>query len=174
VKSNTSTEQDMNMQIFSLLIINRFTTPKNNLPSLNGGLGANSSELLSNQLSNWLSQISKKVDIGVNYRPGNELTREELEVALSTQLFNDKLSIDGNVQTGNNQTGKTSSIVGDVNVEYKLTNDVHFIVKGFNKSNSVDLLNNDALNTQGIGIFYRREFDSFGDLFRRKKKDTAN
>jgi len=174
VKSNTSTEQDMNMQIFSLLIINRFTTPKNNLPSLNGGLGANSSELLSNQLSNWLSQISKKVDIGVNYRPGNELTREELEVALSTQLFNDKLSIDGNVQTGNNQTGKTSSIVGDVNVEYKLTNDGHFMVKGFNKSNSVDLLNNDALNTQGIGIFYRREFDSFGDLFRRKKKDTAN
>jgi hypothetical protein len=166
----------MNMQIFSLLIINRFTTPKSNLPSLNGGIGTNSYELLSNQLSNWFSQISKKVDVGVNYRPGNEITREELEVALSTQLFNDKLSIDGNVQTGNNQTGsgKTSSIVGDVNMEYKLTNDGRIVLKGYNKSNTVDMLGENSKYKQGFGVFYRREFDSFGDLFRKKKKDTAN
>ena len=136
--------------------------------TLNSGLGANSTELLSNQLSNWLSQISKDVNIGVNYRPGSELSDDELEVALSTQLFNDKLSIDGNVQTG---TRKTSNIVGDVNVEYKLTNDGRFVLKGFNKSNSADLINTNSSYTQGIGIFYRREFNFIRELFKRKKKN---
>lgn len=170
VKNLVNTEQAMNQQIFSLLIINRFTRAGGGMfdyNTLNSGLGANSTELLSNQLSNWLSQISKDVNIGVNYRPGSELSDDELEVALSTQLFNDKLSIDGNVQTG---TRKTSNIVGDVNVEYKLTNDGRFVLKGFNKSNSADLINTNSSYTQGIGIFYRREFNFIRELFKRKKK----
>jgi len=47
-----------------------------------------------------LSKISNDFDIGVNYRPGDAITKDELEVALSTQLFNDKLSVEGNI--GNN------------------------------------------------------------------------
>ena len=171
VKSLVNTEQAMNQQIFSLLIINRFTRAGGSMldySTLNSGIGANSTELLSNQLSNWLSQISKDVDIGVNYRPGSELSDDELEVALSTQLFNEKLTIDGNVQTG---TRKTSNIVGDVNVEYKLTNDGRIVLKGFNKSNAEDLLKSNAPYTQGIGIFYRREFNFIKELFRKKKKN---
>ena len=176
VKSNTNTDQAMNQEIFSLLIINRFTKQGNMFENASSGLSTNSTELLSDQLSNWLSQISKKVDIGVKYRPGTELTNEDLEVLVSTQLFNDKLIIDGNVQTGNNTTGtasgagKTTNIVGDVNVEYKITNDGHFLIKGFNKSNTVDMLNNNSLYTQGVGVFYRREFDKLNDLFKKKVK----
>jgi hypothetical protein len=174
VKSYTSTEEEMNRQIFSLLILNSFTKPddKNIVGTVSTGLGSTSTELLSNQLSNWLSQISKKFDIGVNYRPGTQLTSEELEVALSTQLFDDRLSIDGNVGYSGAQsgTGKTSNIVGDVNVEYKIPPTGRFVLKGYNKSNTVDLLNTNAPYTQGLGIFYRREFDSFGELLKRKKK----
>jgi len=174
VRTYTATEEEMNRQIFSLLILNSFTKPddKNIMGTVGTGLGSTSTELLSNQLSNWLSQISKRFDIGVNYRPGSQLTSEEIEVALSTQLFDDRLSIDGNVgysgaQTG---TGKTSNIVGDVSVEYKISPSGRFVLKGYNKSNTVDLLNTNAPYTQGLGIFYRREFDTFGELWNRKKK----
>ncbi len=167
VKRKTSTEQEMNRQVFSLLILNKFTNSDPNISSyVNEGLSTTSTELLSNQLSNWLSQISDKFDIGINYRPGTEITSEQVEVALSTQLLNDKLTIDGNVVSGGNQ--KSSNIVGDVNVEYKLTDRIR--LKGFNKSNTVDLLNTGAAYTQGVGIFYRREFDSLYEFFLKKIK----
>jgi len=171
-------EEAMNQQIFSLLILQRFTDPRKlNSSALNSSPGNTTFEFLSNQMSNWLSQISKKVDIGVNYRPGNDISAQQLEIALGTQFFNDRLSIDGNfgvsgstTATGTSTTGKTSDIVGDVNIEYKLTNDGRVLLKGYNKSNTVDLLNSNAPYTQGVGIFYRREFDSFKDLFKKKKK----
>jgi len=171
VKSHTSNEEEMNRQIFSLLILNSFYYDnKSILNSVGPGLGSTSTEMLSNQLSNWLSQINKNFDIGVNYRPGTQMTSEELEVALSTQLFNDRLSIDGNVGVSNNQgtQSKASNIVGDVNLDYKLTDRVH--AKFYNKSNTVDLLNSNSPYTQGIGILYRREFNAFSELFRKKKK----
>jgi len=170
VKSHTSTEEEMNRQIFSLLILNSFTTESNILNSVGTGLGSTSTEMLSNQLSNWLSQINKNFDIGVNYHPGTQMTSEEMEVALSTQIFNDRLSIDGNVGVSNNQgnASKASNIVGDVNLDYKLTDRFH--AKFYNKSNTVDLLNSNSPYTQGIGILYRKEFDAFSELFRKKKK----
>lgn len=171
VKSVINNEQEMNRQIFSLLVLNRFMTPENiQYSALGSGFGSTSSELLSNQLSNWLSQISKSFDIGVNYRPGTEISKEELEIALSTQLFNDKLTIDGNVGVSGAQANKSSNIVGDVNVDYKITNDGRLRVKGFNRSNAVDLLNTNSPYTQGLGVFYRREFDSFNELFIKKPK----
>ncbi|MFH0866656.1 MAG: translocation/assembly module TamB domain-containing protein [Bacteroidota bacterium] len=168
VKTLINNEQEMNKQIFSLLVLNRFMPlEKIQYTAISSGLGSTSTELLSNQLSNWLSQISKKFDIGVNYRPGSEITSEEVEVALSTQFMDDKLIIDGNV-VASGGTQKSSNIVGDVNIEYKLTERLH--VKGFNKSNTIDLVNSNAPYTQGLGIFYRREFDTLGDWLKKKKK----
>lgn len=64
--------------MFSLLILNKFYTPDYidkdaELEERNAGyqMGVTTaSELLSNQLSRWLSQISNNFDIGFSYRPG--------------------------------------------------------------------------------------------------------
>ena len=181
VKSAIPTDEDMNKQVFSLLIMNSFIAPNNKDYGsyVSNGFSNTSTELLSNQLNNWLSQISKKFDVGVNYRPGTQMTSDEIRVALGTQLFNDRLSVDGNFGTsGTSNTSqgnaqKTSNIVGDVNLEYKLTKDGHLRVKGYNKSNTVDLLNSNAPYTQGVGIIYSREFDALIDLFRREKTTDA-
>ncbi len=169
-----STEQEMNRQVFSLLILNRFVPPEDGFNSaLSYGMGSTSTELLSNQLSNWLSQISTDFDIGVNYRPGDEISSQEVELALSTQLFDDRVVIDGNVGVAGNhpaQTQRTSNIIGDVNVEVKITPEGKFRVKAFNRSNTFDLLNTNAPYTQGVGIFYRREFDNLSDLFRKQRR----
>jgi len=176
IKSYLNTEQEMNKQVFSLLILKSFVTPSQLTSSggstdgVSGAGVANSSELLSNQLSNWLSQISKDFDVGVNYRPGDDLSNEELEVALSTQVFNDRVTIDGNlgVTNGVNAQQNASNIAGDVNVEYKITNDGKLRLRAFNKANDNSLLTSaTGPYTQGVGIFYREEFSSLGELYER-------
>ncbi len=173
-----TTEQEMNRQVFSLLILNRFVPPDDSFNTALGyGMGSTSTELLSNQLSNWLSQISSDFDIGVNYRPGDEISSQEIEVALSTQLFDDRVIIDGNVGVAGDhpaQTQRASNIIGDVNVEVKITPEGKFRVKAFNRSNTFDIINTNAPYTQGVGVFYRREFDSLSDLFRKQKRSSLD
>jgi hypothetical protein len=176
-------EQEMNRQVFALLVLNKFlpTEEQNIGNEASGFFSANSAELLSNQLSNWLSRISNDFDVGLNYRPGSSTVEsDEVEVALSTQLFNNRIVIDGNLGVANSrnpQAGQSSSnIVGDVNIEYKITADGRFRVRAFNRSNDVNanaVVNNSAPFTQGVGISYRKEFNNWGDLFRSKKKKQA-
>ncbi|MGB3947085.1 MAG: translocation/assembly module TamB domain-containing protein [Bacteroidia bacterium] len=186
VMSYINNDAEMNRQVFSLLVLNSFVTPyqltnTGSGTTVGSAAGANTSELLSNQLSNMLSKISNDFDVGINYRPGDEISKDELEVALSTQLFNDKLTIDGNVGRNTTNTQNANSIVGDVNVEYKLTDDGKFRVKAFNRANDNNLSFSTGPYTQGVGVFYREEFNSIGELvtkywngvFRRKRKENT-
>ncbi len=165
-------EEDINTQVFSLLLARRFSRPRDlqnspNIASSNNPVGENAAELLSTQVSQWISQISSDFDLGVNYRPGNQVTRDEFEVMVSTSILNDRISIDGNVGVASNSQS-SSNIVGDFNIEYKVSPDGRFRVKAFNKTNNNSLINaNNSLYTQGIGVFYRRDFDSWSDLLKR-------
>ncbi len=174
---DTTNDAMMTQQILSLLVLGSFSYTMGESASL----GSSSISVLSNQLSNWLSQISKDFDIGVHYRPGDRLTNEELEVALSTQLFNDRVTIDGNFGViGNRHASQNASnIVGDVDVNVLLTPDGRLRMKAFNHSNTSTWFNsriydNFAPYTQGVGFSYRQEFDRFGDLFRRSRKKKSN
>jgi hypothetical protein len=183
------TEEELSRQFLYLLVMNSFYTDPA-LYSATGGstqvpssqttgtqdatiLGmTTTTEMLSNQLSNWLSQISNDFDIGFNYRPGDELTDDEIEVALSTQLLNDKIILNGNLDVGGAQAKQsTSRFSGEFTIEFKLTETLR--LKVFNRSNN-SLYYPVNSYTQGAGVFYRRDFDRLDDLFlnpaeRRKK-----
>jgi hypothetical protein len=170
LRSILSSKEEMNQQVFALLTLNRFVTPINSMNTRTaqhaGATATNSTEMLSNQLSNWLSQISNDFDIGVKYRPGDEITPQELEVALSTQLFNDRVVIDGNVGVANNQQAAQNgnALLGDFNIEYKISQDGRLRVKAFNRTNNYNQLFVNTPFTQGVGVFYRVEFNTFDDL----------
>jgi hypothetical protein len=194
IPSNISnlTQDELNKQILSLLITKRFRPLPGLESSVSSGavLSTNAFEMLSNQLSNWLSQISDDFDIGVNYTQGAQGTTDELEVALSTQLFNNRVSINTNVGVGGvNSTSQTeqdaaNKIVGDVEVEVKLNKRGSLKGKFFNRSNNSTEQNyNQTLYTQGIGVLYRKEFNTFGELFNniwsavtfeKKRKEKKN
>ncbi|MGB0886965.1 MAG: translocation/assembly module TamB domain-containing protein, partial [Vicingaceae bacterium] len=133
--------QELNKQVFSLLVLNSFLPP----PGAESAYGradvgsTTSIELLSNQISNWLSKMSNDFDVGVNIRPGDELSNEEYELALSTQFFNDRLILDGNVGYSerdkvSNSAQNTNNLIGDISIEYKITKDGKLRVKAFNNS----------------------------------------
>lgn len=168
-----STEDEMNKQILSLLVLNRFFTPeylRSTDPDFENknssyAVGVTASELLSNQLSNWLSKISNDFDIGVSYRPGDNLTSDEIDLALSTQVFDDRVTINGNIGTGNSQTSN-NDIVGDVDVNFRLDKKGKLQLKAFTRSNEY-LVYEETRNTQGIGIFYKEDFNTFSGLVKK-------
>ena len=165
-------EQEINRQAFSLLVLRRFISPPDIAKTnTNLGLAENSTELITSQLSNWLSQISDDFDIGVNYSPGDQISSDELAIALSTQLFNDRLLLSGNfgVQQAPTAAGTESSsnLIGDIRIEYKVTPKGKIRLIVYNQSNEFDLVRNRQNNyTQGMGIVYQEEFDSIYELFR--------
>ncbi len=161
---DTNDQAMMSQQMLSLLVLNSFSHSSVSA----GSVGFNTFSLVTNQINNWLSQISNDFDIGVNYRPGDQMSANEVEVALSTQLFSNRVTINGNVGVKGNETtsntSNTSNLVGEVTVEAKITPDGRFRVKAFNLSNSDYLYKNYSPYTQGVGIFYTREFNRLSDL----------
>ena len=166
-----NTEEEINKQILSLIILGKFYTPEylrgqfqNNSPNM---VGTTASELFSNQLSNWLSQISNNVDVGFKYRPGNSITNDELELALSTQIFNDRVMLNGNVANNvNPESNSSSQIVGDFDMRVKLTRNGKIQFKAFNHANN-DLIYETAPYTQGVGFSFKEEYNSFGELIKK-------
>ena len=132
-------------------------------------------EMMSNQLSNWLSQISNNVDIGVAYRmgdPNREVSSDEIELALSTQLLNDRVTIsaNGNMDVGNTRNGTDSdrktNIAGDFDVEVKLNRQGTLKMKAYSHTNEKILYNNTEM-IQGVGISYQETFDTLRELLRK-------
>ena len=183
LKSMIKSDEEMSRQFLFLLVMNSFYSDQGSatqpLPAGMGSatVGVTTMEMLSNQLSNWLSQISNDFDIGVVYRPGTTQlpNSQELQVALSTQLLNDKVLINGNFDVAGAQaTGTTgtmsgtNSFTGMFNVEYKINEKIRF--KFFNRSNDNFYIDNGILYTQGIGLFYRQDFDKLKDLLKKPEK----
>lgn len=162
---------EITRQVFSLLVLNRFAPPSGSesVTSSGGNAGLqNSTELLSNQISNWMNQFSKQIDMGLSYRKGNTSQKDEVELSMSTQLLNDRITIDGSLGYVNTSTAHANTVVGDVSVEYKITRDGKIRARAFNRSNN-NLNNNISPYTQGIGFIYRLDFTNLKELFRKKK-----
>ena len=175
VRNALNTEEKVSKQFLSLLVINSFFPDLafNEMQSQNGQSSQNfgsasvsitASELLSNQLSNWLSQLSQTFDIGFKYRPGDQVSNDEVELAISTQLFDDKVTVNGNVDMGGNRKNTSNALAGDFDIEYKLTPKLS--VKGFTRAND-NLIYERSPYTQGVGIFYREEFNNIEELLRK-------
>ena len=167
----TRNENELNRQVISLLVMGSFITPEtsttgSNSGLINQGLTANTTEMLSNQLSRWISDINENFDIGVNYEVGNELNSEQVEFALSTQLFNDRVLLNSNIGVPLEGGENTSNLVGNVEVEVKVSGDGRFRVKAFNRSDQNDPLSQQYQYRQGVGLVYTADFDHFSEFWR--------
>lgn len=179
VQSLFSSQDEINKQMFSLLILNKFYSPdylnKERIDERSMGYQAGvttATELLSSQLSRWFSQISNNLDVGLSYRPGDEITTNEIELALSTQLLNDRvmISANGNVDVGGSKSqttnGNNSNIAGDFDVDVKLNRQGTLKLKAY--SHTDEKITYNATETiQGVGVSYQESFDTFRELMRK-------
>ena len=182
LESAISTDQERNKQVFGLLVLNRFLpvagyanqADYNSLARNSAASGsATVSEFLSNRVSSWLSALSQDVDIGINIRPGDNVTSQELAVALSTQLFNERLRLSGNFGVTKTPATLTvgpaqNDLIGDFELQYLMTQDGRFRLRVFNKSNTYDIATSNPTGfTQGVGLVYQQDFSTFNELLQK-------
>ncbi len=175
---DTTDRKQMVSQTFSVLLLGRFESSNANIMNSGNfiaGLGYSLSDLASHYLNKWMSNITDKVNLGFSYRPGDGVNMgDDYNVQISTNLFDNKLSIQGSLDIyDNNEQSTTGSIGGDFIVEYKLTKDGALRLKAFTMSNYKDVLyytSNYEPYSQGLGLTYTKNFNTLKELFTFKKK----
>jgi len=168
-----SSEDEKNKQAFALLVLRQFISSGTGANDAVNVAGGNTLEVLSNQLSNWVSQISNGLDLGVRYRNRENTSsgQDEVELALSTKLFNDRVAIDGNFGLAASKSTNPNVAYNnmlDVSVEVKITEDGKLRIRGFNRSNDANIIQAFPY-TQGVGISYQTSFDTWDELVKRRK-----
>ena len=179
VESALSTEDKVQKQFLSLLISNNFLPDEQSgIVNNSSMLYSNVSEILANQINNIFMRLDIPLDLGLSYQP-NERGNDIFDVAVSTQLFNNRVVVNGNI--GNRQyssSGSQNNVVGDIDIEIKLDRSGALRLNLF--SHSADEYTNflDNLQRNGVGLTYQTEFNSFGQLIRNifagKKKRQEN
>ncbi len=181
VRSYISTDEQMEMQIIYLLGIGRFYTYDyaTNATDDNSGQSSAMSSLLSTtlsgQLNNMLSHVinSNNWNFGTNFSTGTKgWTDMEVEGMLSGRLLNNRLLINGNFGYRDNPLAN-SNFIGDFDIQWLLTPSGEISLKGYNQTND-RYFTKTTLTTQGFGIIFKKDFDRWMDLIRRKRKTSAS
>ena len=177
IRSIISTDDMVNRQIIYLLALSKFCTPDymNVGQTRTNELVSVASSALSSQLNNLLGQINENVNIGTNLRSDKgDFSDVEVEGALSSQLLNNRLIINGNIGYRDNAVNN-NTFIGDFDLEYLLNKSGNIRLKAYNHYNDKNYYIKSALTTQGVGIMYRKEFNKWSEWFswlRRRKNKT--
>ncbi len=174
VKSALNDQQAIATQMFWLLAANTFSAEDT------GAMGASLSattgfELLSNQLSNWLS--GDNYNIVLRYRPRTELTGDEVDFGFSKSLFNNRLLIEvegGYLADAQAQaTQNASNFVAEGFITWLIDPEGAFRLKGFTQT--IDRYGeNQGMQESGIGVYYAESFNTFGELGRSIRNRFTN
>ncbi|NIK72722.1 hypothetical protein FHS56_000208 [Thermonema lapsum] len=168
-------EQERNRQVFSLILFKKFSA-ENSFSGISGAGGNTVSELLSNQLSHWMSQVDENLQIDVDLSGWDRQTNNVFHVRLSYTFMNGRLRVTRNGLIDTQNQSATANIVGEWTVEYILTPDGRYRLKMYNKNLNngvVTALSNSTNTAAGFSILYTRDFSSFLELFSRKKKSKS-
>jgi hypothetical protein len=177
-------ESDLNKQVFSLMVLNRFVPVVGNQNAASGGSAAalarsSVSQLLSSQANQLSAQYLKGVDLNLNldsytdYSSGAARDRTQLNVNVRKNFYGDRLQVELGRQLdlqGNAQA--TQDLVGDVSIQYKLNETGNLRLRAFRR-NQLEGLAEGPLVVTGMALVLSREFNGFDELL-KKQQNEAN
>ncbi len=172
VIANTLIDQEtISQQFFYLMFANSFIPVSS---SYGSGLASSTTastgfELLTNQLSNWLS--SSNYNVVIRYRPESDLSSDEVDVGFSQSLIDNRLiiEVEGNYLADNKAAigdSDLSNFMGEAYITWLIDKAGALRLKGFTQT--IDRYDeNQGLQETGIGIYFSESFENFQDLKRR-------
>jgi len=181
---------EINKQVFSLLLFNRFVSEqssdffKGNGSDFNDLARQSVSQFLSSALNEIASDLFKGVDIDLNlnsyndYSNGGNNQRTDLNVAISKSFANDRVTVtvgqNFGIQGQNSAekaagTSSNSGFKPDVAVSYKLTADGKYMIRAYTK-NQYEVVVEGYVVENGVAFLMTMEYNKFRELFRKKKK----
>ena len=179
IRSIINGQQEMNQQVIYLLGIGRFYTQgANNMSNTQQtdqtSLAMQSllSGTLSAQINNLLNQFLKNDNwnFGANITTGNEgWHNAEYEGIVNGRMLNNRLLLNGQFGYRDNAKQATPSFIGDFDVQYLLYPNGNLALKVYNQTND-RYFTKSSMNTQGLGIIMKKDFNGIRDLFSSKKR----
>jgi hypothetical protein len=170
---NRIDEQELKRQVFSLIVLRKFSP----LQSFNtgGSITSSVSELLSNQLSYWITQVDENLEIDLDLGNFDQEAFNTFQLRLSYTFLDGRLRVTrAGGFTNQENRADISSIAGDWTVEYLLSPDGKFKVKMYNRTtfNPINP-NEDNQNTitTGFSIIHTQNFDEIREIFNKTKKE---
>ena len=171
---DTTNQAAMTQQAISLLILNSFSNVQSSTYFTGGTAYI---DVITNQLTNWISQISQNFDVGIHYKPGDDLSNEQLQIAMKTQLFDNRLTIETNfgmINSTRTAASNASNIVGEFDIYWQISKEGKLQLHAYNHSNNNNYLYNYTFDrmspyTQGLGISYSHSFNKLRDIFKKKR-----
>ena len=179
---------EMNKQVFALLILNRFIGENpfaSNAGSMNAGFVAmqSASRLLSEQLNKLTANLVPGVNVNMDlatmqdYTTGTAQNRTDLNVGLTKRLFNDRLNVtvgsDFQLQGPTKTNQQQNSLAGNISINYKLTKDGRFEIRVYRKNDYTGELEGYIIET-GIGFIVSVDYNKFNQIFKTKKERKKN
>ena len=132
------------------------------------GITNNLYEKASDIFSNIMGNDQGKLEVGLNYLQGDRSqvldvdSEDRLGFTLSTQIT-DKILINGKIGVPVGGIEETL-IVGDLQIDFILNEEGSLKAKVFNKENEFRYIGDELGYTQGLGLSYRVDFETFKDL----------
>ncbi|MBK7690061.1 MAG: translocation/assembly module TamB domain-containing protein [Bacteroidetes bacterium] len=138
------------------------------------------STAVSSEITNQFQSLTglKNISLGVNYQTlSNDAiiantNRNQFSFNVSANLLKNRVIVDfsNSVDVGKDATGNTTSnFNGDFKAQFLITNDGRFRANAY-RTNNVDI-GGSPFTRGGVGLSYKKVFNSFGDLFFSKKKE---
>ena len=172
-------EDELNKHVFSLLVLNRFY-PNSGSDGSQGGAASiarnNINQALSDQLNTYANKLTGNTGIQLNfdvnsytdYQSGQGNNRTDVDVSVQKKLLNDRLIVEAGSQVnveGDLRPGESNVALGNVSVQYLLTEDGRWKIKGFRKSEYENVIDGQVF-ISGIALIFNREFNRFKELWK--------
>lgn len=180
VQQINTQEDELNKQVFSLLVLNRFF-PATGSDGSGGGTTAMArssvSQLLSDQLNAFSNslfggsglELDFDLDSFQDYREGTGQNRTQLNVNAQQSLFNDRLVVNVgsqmDVEGSSPGSDRGNPVFGNVSVEYLLTENGRYRLRGFRKNQFESVIDGQLIIT-GLSLIFNREFNEFWELWK--------
>ena len=132
------------------------------------GITNNLYEKASDLFSNLMGDDNGKLQVGLNYLQGDRSrvlennSEDRLGLTLSTQIT-DKILLNGKIGVPVGGIEETL-IVGDLQIDFILNEEGSLKAKVFNKENEFRYIGDELGYTQGVGLSYAVDFETFRDL----------
>ena len=158
-------ESERTSQAIALLSLQEFLPQQFNTLELgSNGLQEYSIDVVTNQLSQWLSRINDDVDIGIRYDANaaidpTSVNQDALQLALKASFFQNKLEVEGAVGSPDvTQDALGEAQLQNIRVLYNLNDEKSLQLTGFSESQT-SATQSANTTSQGVGIRWHRSFN---------------
>jgi hypothetical protein len=159
----------MNQQVMSLMLFGKFVQMSgynaNSGTNLQTGAASSLSDIFTAQANNLIGNFIPGLDFNIDYQMAPDINKSRTIFSASKKFYDNRFEVVTSYDPVAAAAASSAANIANVTTQYNISKDGNLKIKAFNRNTTDPIYNRNAL-IQGVGLYYRKEFDSF---FEKKK-----